>query len=237
MYTICAMPTKSTLPTPHTLPTQPAVPTSGNAIVAALRTAITTGSLAPGAVLRQADLALEFGVSRIPVRDALQALQAEGLVRIEPNRGAFVCTYSSAELTEIYDLRVLLETSALQHAIPAHTERSVRRLLAIQRDLDDEDVPAEWLRLDRAFHAELYGPCARPRTLELIAGLRGTVERFSLAHLGPDARRPQWNDEHQQLIAAVRAHDSDAAVTILTAHLRQTQLGALAALGAFSTAT
>jgi DNA-binding GntR family transcriptional regulator len=215
----------------------PTLPTSGNTILSALRAAITTGTLAPGAVLRQADLALEFGVSRIPVRDALQVLQAEGLVRIEPNRGAFVCTYSSAELTEIYDLRVMLETSALHHAIPAHTERSLRRLAAIQRELDDEDLPAEWLRLDRAFHEELYGPCARPRTLELIAGLRGAVERFSLAHLGPDTRRPEWNDEHQQLMAAVRAHDSDLAATILTAHLRETQRTALAALDNFSTLT
>ena len=212
-------------------------PTSGNMILSALRTAITTGALAPGAVLRQTELANEFGVSRIPVRDALQALQSEGLVRIEPNRGAFVCTYSSAELTEIYDLRVMLETSALRHAIPAHTERSLRRLAAIQRELDDEDLPAEWVRLDRAFHEELYGPCARPRTLELIAGLRGAVERFSLAHLGPDARRPEWNDEHQQLLAAVRAQDIDSATVILTAHLRQTQLSALTALGALSTAT
>jgi DNA-binding GntR family transcriptional regulator len=212
-------------------------PTSGNTILSALRTAITTGTLAPGAVLRQAELAIEFGVSRIPVRDALQALQAEGLVRIEPNRGAFVCTFSSAELTEIYDLRVMLETSALRYAIPAHTERSLRRLAAIQCELDDEDLPAEWVRLDRAFHEELYGPCARPRTLELIASLRGAVERFSLAHLGPDARRPEWNDEHQQLLAAVRAQNIDSAIAILTAHLRQTQLSALTALGAFSTAT
>jgi DNA-binding GntR family transcriptional regulator len=220
------MPTKSNNP-----------PASGHAILAALRAAITSGSLPPGAVLRQVDLAEEFGVSRIPVREALQALQSEGLVLIEPNRGAFVASYSAAQLCEMFDLRVMLEIDALQHAIPQHTERSLRRLEAVQRELDCEDQPREWIRLDRTFHDELYGPSARARTLELIAGLRGAVERFYLAHLTPDTGRVAWNDEHQQLIAAVRARDIDTASAILIVHLRQTQQTALASFSPSSALT
>lgn len=210
-------------------------PSSGHAILAALRTSITSGSLPPGTVLRQVELAEEFGVSRIPVREALQALQSEGLVLIEPNRGAFVASYTAEQLNEMFDLRVMLEVDALQHAIPHHTERSLRRIEALQRELDYEDQPAEWIRLDRAFHDELYGPSARARTLQLIAGLRGSVERFSIARLGPDTRRTGWNDEHQQLIAAVRTRDVAAASAILTLHLRQTQQSALASLRSPST--
>jgi DNA-binding GntR family transcriptional regulator len=90
------------------------------------------------------------------VREALNSLQAEGLVQIEPNRGAFVTTLSAAELHELFDLRVLLETDVLRRAVPLHSERSLRKLEAIQHELDGETVPLEWLRLDRAFHDELY---------------------------------------------------------------------------------
>jgi DNA-binding GntR family transcriptional regulator len=195
----------------------------GPAILAALRDAIGSGQLAPGAVLRQAELAEQFGTSRIPVREALNSLQAEGLVQIEPNRGAFVTTLSAAELHELFDLRVLLETDVLRRAVPLHSERSLRKLEAIQHELDGETVPLEWLRLDRAFHDELYAPSARPRSLQLVASLRASVERFYLARLGPEARRPEWNDEHQRLIALARAGDADSACAMLAGHLRETE--------------
>ena len=195
----------------------------GPAILAALRADISSGKLAPGAVLRQAELAEQFGTSRIPVREALNSLQAEGLVQIEPNRGAFVTSLSADELHELFDLRVLLETDVLLRAVPLHTERSLRRLEAVQHELDGETEPQEWLRLDRSFHDELYAPSARPRSLQMIASLRASVERFYLSHLGPEARRPGWNDEHQQLIALLRAGDAEGACAMLAQHLRQTE--------------
>lgn len=195
----------------------------GPAILAALREAIGSGQLAPGAVLRQAELAEQFGTSRIPVREALNSLQAEGLVQIEPNRGAFVTSLSTEELHELFDLRVLIETDVLRRAVPLHTGRSLRRLEAIQHELDGETQPLEWLRLDRAFHDELYAPSMRTRSLQMVASLRAAVERFYLARLGPEARRPEWNDEHQRLIALVRAGDADGACAMLAGHLRETE--------------
>ena len=202
----------------------------GPTILAALRESIISGALAPGVLLRQTELAEEFGTSRIPVREALNSLQAEGLVQIEPNRGAYVTTLSADELRELFDLRVLLEADALRRAVPLHSERSLRRVEAVQHELDAETVPAEWVRLDRAFHDALYEPGGRPRTLQMIAGLRDAVQRFYLARLGPDARRPGWNEEHNDLIAQVRAGDADAACATLAAHLRHTEEIALAAL-------
>lgn len=113
----------------------------------------------------------------------------------------------------------------------------MRRLEAVQRELDCADRPAEWIRLDRCFHDELYGPSGRLRTLEMIARLRGAVERFNLVRLGPDVRRVAWNGEHQQLIAAVRARDIEAANAILSTHLRQTQQSALASIDRLLTPT
>ncbi len=212
---------------PMPLPTER---TTALALAAALRGQLSAGRWAPGAALRQADLAAEFGVSRIPVREALNQLQAEGLVVIEPNRGAFVPRHSPDDVDEIFDLRLALESDALRRAVPNHTPATIRRLEAIQRELDHATLPADWLRHDRDFHEALYAPCGRRRTLDLIAGLRRAVERVYAARLSPDSRRGSWNDEHQGLIEALRNGDAERAVRLLQTHLEQTRRLALSSL-------
>ena len=204
--------------------------TTADAVAGALRRALHHGRWAPGAPLRQEDLAAEFGVSRIPVREALNKLQAEGLVVVEPNRGAFVARLSAHEVDEIFDLRVLLECDALRHAIPQHTTRTLRQLHALQGELDAEDDPNLWLSTDAAFHEVLYAPSNRGKTLEMIAMLRASVTRLYRAHLSPSTRRKGWRDEHHALLKAVGAGQVDKAVAALTRHLRETQTVARAAL-------
>jgi len=206
--------------------------TTADAVAAALRRALHQGRWAPGAALRQEELAAEFGVSRIPVREALGKLQAEGLIVVEPNRGAFVASLNAPEVDEIFDLRVLLECDALRHAIPQHTPRTLRQLHALQAELDAEDDPTQWLAADAAFHQVLYAPSGRSRTLEMIALLRASVTRLYRAHLSPHTRRKGWRDEHHLLLKAVGARQPDKAVAALTRHLRETQAAALAALRA-----
>ena len=203
---------------------------TGMSIVDVLRDSIRAGVWAPGVALRQGDLAERFGTSRIPVREALQTLQSEGLVIIEPNRGAFISTLSRDALDEIFDLRVLLEGDALRHAIPHHDERTLRYIGAIQRELNAATDPHEWIRLDRLFHQELYAPAGRVQTLKMIGTLRALVERFYLAKLSPRSRRAGWKDEHESLVAAVRAGQVKRAVGLLEAHLRATQALAIEAL-------
>jgi len=204
--------------------------TTVDSVASALRAALQAGRWAPGTALRQEELASEFGVSRIPIREALTRLQAEGLIVVERNRGAYVPLLTPAEVAEIFDLRVLLETDALRHAVPRHTPRSIRHLEAVQRDLDDEADPSQWLAGDTAFHAALYAPSQRRRTIEAIATLRAAVSRFYLAHLSPSTRRDAWNHEHHALVTAVADADADRAVATLTGHLRATAATALAAL-------
>ena len=212
--------------------TATAATTTADAVAGALRRALHHGRWAPGAPLRQEDLAAEFGVSRIPVREALNKLQAEGLVVVEPNRGAFVARLSAHEVDEIFDLRVLLECDALRHAIPQHTPRTLRQLHALQAELDAEDDPNLWLSTDAAFHEVLYAPSNRGKTLEMIAMLRASVSRLYRAHLSPNTRRKGWRDEHHALLKAVSAGQVDKAVAALTRHLRETQTVARAALRA-----
>lgn len=205
--------------------------TTADSVAAGLRYALHQGRWSPGAALRQEELAAEFGVSRIPVREALNKLQAEGLVVVEPNRGAFVARLSPVEVHEVFDLRVLLECDALRHAIPQHTARTLRQLTALQAELDAEDDPNLWLATDAAFHEVLYAPSGRAKTLEMIAVLRASVTRLYRAHLSPNTRRKGWRDEHHALLKAVAAGNVERAVAALTRHLRETETVAVAAVG------
>jgi len=199
-------------------------------IADALRGAVNAGRLASGTPLRQEELASQFGVSRIPVRDALQKLEAEGLVTIWPNRGAFVAAPTVEDVRELFDLRLLLETDVLRRAVPRHDVRSIRSVEAIQRELDVEDDPLRWLDLDQRFHYELYAPSNRARTLTYIQTLRAAVNRFYLALLKPGSKRKGWSREHRDILNLVARGKAADACDALTAHLRASAETTIAAL-------
>lgn len=197
--------------------------TTASALAERLRLEIGEGVWAPGTALRQEELAARFGASRIPVREALQLLAAEGLLEIAPNRGAFVARLDRDQVEEIFDLRILLETDLLGRALPHHDAKSLIRVNALQAELEVEQARSGWLEGDRRFHEALYAPAARPQTLRLAMTLRAQVERYALQDIGPDTRRAEWKREHRALIAAVKAGDAAKAVAALTRHLDETR--------------
>ena len=134
--------------------------------------------MAPGHPLRQEELAHRFGVSRLPIRDALLRLEGEGLMAVYPNRGAFVASLSADEVREIYDLRMLLEGDLLARAVPLLITADWRRIDVAVVEAAVGAHELEWATLDRAFHLALYTPADRPRQLALVATLRGTVDRY-----------------------------------------------------------
>jgi DNA-binding GntR family transcriptional regulator len=201
------------------MPTRATAPA---ALVERLRDRITAGVLPPGAPLRQEELAADFGVSRIPVRDALAQLQSEGLVELRASGGVRVATLTPEACGELFDLRVLLECDALRHAVPRHTPRTLQRAASIQAELEFADDAADWIAGDRAFHEALYAPGGRARTVDIVRVVRNVVERFAVARLSHDARRAEWRDEHRALLDAAAAGDAAAACERLTAHLRAT---------------
>lgn len=206
--------------------------TSAGVVADRLRDDINQGQWADGAALRQEEIAALYGVSRIPVREALNLLRDDGFVVIEPNRGAYVSTLTVAEVDEVFELRVLLETHALRAAIPHHDAKSLLRIESLQAQLEIEDSKPAWIRTDRAFHEALYAPAARPQTLAMIGKLRGRVERHGLSKLRPSSRRAGWALEHKQLIEAVRRKDVEQGITTLTNHLRETHVLVRAVVGA-----
>src|SRR3982750_1028960 len=149
-------------------------------------------STPPGGALRQEELAERFGVSRLPVRDALLRLEAQGLVHVFPNRGAFVISLSADDVREVYEMRVLLEGDMLERAVPKIGEDDWRRIEAANAEsVRTADGPG-WGGGDGKSPRALYEPAGRPRQLATIEQLRGTVARFWTARSALPDRAAEW---------------------------------------------
>jgi DNA-binding GntR family transcriptional regulator len=194
-----------------------------------LREAIMSGEFESGTLLRQDALAERFGTSRIPVREALQKLEAEGLVRIHPNRGAVVTHLSLEDVLELMDIRIALECRALVLAIPNMTEEDFAAWEDDLRLYDQEEDPKKWARLNWKFHQSLYSACDRPRLIAMIEANVEQIGRFTSEQvsLTVGKRRPQ--EEHWNIIDACRQGNADKAAKLLQQHIQHTQKSLLAA--------
>jgi len=206
------------------------VQTTSSAVTQLLRQSLDRGQWASGTPLRQEEIAAAFGVSRVPVREALFQLQAEGLVHMVPNKGMFVRTPSEADLREWFRLRLLVETDVLTEAVPLHTAATLNRVETVQAALDTAQAVADWIAGDREFHEALYAPAQRPESMAIVRRLRHQVDRFYFARMKPGTRAQGWHEEHHALIRAVRRRDARSAARVLQAHLAETERSALATL-------
>jgi len=204
--------------------------TTSGAVTRLLRQSLDQGRWASGEPLRQEEIAAELGVSRVPVREALFQLQAEGLLRMVPNKGMYVRSLSAGDLGELFRLRSLIECDVLAQAVPLHTADSINRLETIQAALDKARAVADWIAGDREFHEALYAPAQRGESMEVVRRLRFQVDRYYYARMKPSTRAQGWHEEHHALIRAVRRRDAKAAVKLLQGHLEETGRSALAAL-------
>ena len=193
--------------------------TAPETVAAALRADILSGATRPGTLLRQEDIAARFAVSRIPVRDALRLLEAEGLVTIATNRGAQVARLSRSEVAEIYHLRGLLECDCLARAIPRMGETELDRIERIRRRAEIDAATPEWNAGDWSFHEALYRPSGHDRQIEIIKGLRATSDLYAAAHRALPKQRKRWLADHRAIVAACRGARTADAVATLSAHL------------------
>ena len=191
-----------------------------NAIADALRREIEARLLPPDTALRQESLAERFGVSRQPVRQALDRLLAEGLVVRRSDRSLAVAGLSAAQGLELAALRILVEGEALRLSLPRMEPRDLRRATRLADDLAEEEDPAAIEELDVAFHAALYGACGNARMLRLIDSLRREGRRAYALQPPGSAFRAAMAEQHEAILAACRAGDAAAAVAALAAHLR-----------------
>jgi DNA-binding GntR family transcriptional regulator len=193
--------------------------TTPDLIADTLRDEILRGTIPAGQPLRQEDLASRFGVSRLPVRDALVRLEAQGLVEVFPNRGAFVIALSADEVREVFEMRILLEGDMIERAVPRMTPDDWRTIDAARADAAHHANGPDWTLSDWRFHRALYEPAARPRQLATIETLRGTVARYWAADTA--LRKTELLADHDAIVEACRARASIAARRRLEDHLRR----------------
>lgn len=199
-------------------------------IVDALRNEILSGLLKGGEQLRQDALAARFGVSKIPVREALSRLEAEGLVAFSRNRGATVVDLSPPEVLELFDIRIALECRAIFLAVPDMTESDFALMSEILERYDRASDPQEWSELNQAFHDALYAPCDRPRLLGLVHSNLKNISRFLRVLISSAVGKEQPIDEHRVLLEACRRGEAEAAATLLEKHILHTQKAFSAAM-------
>jgi DNA-binding GntR family transcriptional regulator len=184
-----------------------------------LRDRVSNGALAPGTTLSQAAIASEYGVSRIPVRDALQSLATDGLVELHGGT-AVVTPMSIEDLQELYELREALEPVATRLAVPFVGRAGVARMTTMLAVMDDAATsPGEWVETNASFHAEVYTLAGRPRAVALVEQLRRLTDRYVYFHLDVVGDAAHLQDEHRQILRAVEAGDADAAAELTRLHL------------------
>ncbi|MBE2314947.1 GntR family transcriptional regulator [Solirubrobacter sp. CPCC 204708] len=184
-----------------------------------LEEAILEGELKPGERLRAEALAQRFGTSRTPVREALLQLEAQGLVDVEPNRGAVVRTFDRDDLFDLYQLRALLEPRAAALAAPRIGDGDIERLAGLC-EAEDQMVANE------AFHRIILEAAGSPRLLDAMRAATGIPRTFRSVFWHDERQRDESLMCHRRLVAAFTARDAQLAEAVMRMHI----LGAIAFL-------
>jgi DNA-binding GntR family transcriptional regulator len=190
-----------------------------------IREAIIRGEYPPGARIRQEELALDSGASRVPVREALRMLEAEGLVTLVANTGAWVSSLSLSECEEIYRVRERVEPLLLRMSAPGLDDLTLDRLDELAVLMSETNDPETFLELDREFHLLTYTGADTVVLTELVHRLWNRTQSYRRIYTGlMDARaRRTVHDEHRLIVGALRDHDIDAAESLLAGHIRRTR--------------
>ncbi|MBP2232996.1 DNA-binding GntR family transcriptional regulator [Azospirillum agricola] len=188
-------------------------------VEAAMREGILTGALPAGAPLRQEELAAAFGVSRMPVREALRQLEARALVEFHPHRGAVVAEISAGDSADISAIRAALEPAALRLSLPRLTTDDFALAEELIGEMDAETDPGRMGELNRRFHMTLYARAGRPRLLALAEQHLAAADRYLRFQFAALGYHPRSQDEHHALLAACRAGNADAACAAVVNHI------------------
>ena len=196
-------------------------PTAQESVLAQLRRVIASGQLRPGEQVRQDALAERFGVSRVPLREALKILEGEGQVTYRPHRGYFVAELDLADLREVYRIRDLLETEAVHVAAGQITQEQLaeaeRALLDVEAAAAASDLAA-MTDGNRRFHFTLIEAAHMPRLSRLVRILWDATDAYRSRYYAEASHRAAVVDEHRDILDAMRAGDAETAGAILRAH-------------------
>lgn len=187
-----------------------------------LRRRIRELVLAPGAPLRKEEIALELGVSRAPVSDAISRLAEEGLIDVFPQHGSFVALIRSTDVRESLFVRTALEVEAMRRLAPAANPKILTALdanIGAQVDALARGNLEQFYDLDEALHAAIFGAIETPRALRLLEAARAPLDRVRRLALPDQGRPEQTLAEHRALVEAIRSGDGEYAAAAMRAHL------------------
>lgn len=216
------------------MPSPPSLP---ELIYEALRDGIVSGSLLPGQPLRQEELASQFNASRVPLREALQQLQAEGLVVLRPRRGYAVATLDGRQIFEILQLRILIEGHGGYVATLGRGPSDIKALEACMRDLDRMPTvglsPAQitrWSLLNQRFHDTLIAAAGRPHLQQIAGNLRSKIESYIRMEISFVECLDEAQSDHHEILQAFRDGDADRVAIVSRLHAEATAARFVAAL-------
>jgi DNA-binding GntR family transcriptional regulator len=210
---------------------------TGKLIAAKLRDEILDGSLPPGARIGQDALAERFEASRIPVRESLKMLEAEGLVTIVANSGAWVARLDAFEFDQIYRLREAVEALAIQESIDSLTEGQIARLRELQIAIAAASDVEEFLKLDREFHLLTYAGARFSLLHELVLRFWNSTQHYRRAWANTRRADRNWatDAEHALIVDAIERKDRESAANLVSGHIRRTRLALAPRSDIFST--
>lgn len=192
-------------------------------VVETLREKILSGEIQAGQPLRQAALAEELNVSRIPVREALLQLEAEGLVAFEPHKGATATELNASQVDELFELRAMLEADLLASSIPHISNEKLDEasliLTKLEKALGKENAANTWSELNSDYHNCLYSGADRPQTQDLVDTLNKNADRYIRMHLLWAGGISKAESEHNELLDLCKARNVEKAVAVLKQHI------------------
>jgi DNA-binding GntR family transcriptional regulator len=195
------------------------------AVAERLREKILSGELREGQQLRQDAIAAEFQMSRIPVREALSHLAAEGLITIVANRGAVVSALSPDEIMQMFETRAVLECYMLRCAIPNTKEEDFMGaedvLVQYEQSLEKDSEMKSWGQWNWSFHSALYAPANRPVMLAFLKTLNINCDRYTRLHLVFTRDLHRAGQAHRELLEACKTKNPEIAEKELWKHITE----------------
>ncbi|MCW6511487.1 GntR family transcriptional regulator [Lichenifustis flavocetrariae] len=201
-------------------------------ITTELRRRILNGQLAEGTMLRQERLASELGVSRIPLREAIRHLEAEGLVTSELHKGTVVSSLSPRELEDLFGIRMQLETWLFEAAIPRATDADLDRAEALIDEASRTGAVDNWGDLNWRFHEALYLPSGNRVALKLLRSVHDNAARYVNLQLFVMRDVESELSDHHAMLAYARLRDVERGVDVLRRHIARVSRNLSASLAA-----
>ena len=185
-----------------------------------LRAKILSGQFSAGHRLKTSEIALQLGVSRMPVRDALQVLHSEGLVVLRPNRGAVVTSLTTSDIVDHFELRAVLEGLAARVACQKFTDAVLADLESILDRMDRARHERQrWLDYHGAFHETLLNPCGRPRLMQQIRHVSNTLRPYLRIYVASHPEMEMQGAEHAMILNVAKRRNPELLEATMRDHI------------------